>query len=546
MVEPPTGAAFRRLVLLSMTRLELRVLFARLLDSPDAIISVSSEPGYGEYTSNWPLRNAKARGQSAGELGETARLTLAPHFPGRIEFQSGRLQFFMSDEHFLSQLERATREGAHYGASDALAGQRFLVEYVSTDPVGPLPFAAGRHAAWGEALCRLLEMAGARVSREFYLNDLTSNSKLRALGEGVARAYASAFGQNAGETGAFARTLGGEWARRDGAKWLESSPEERIEAGTLFALERAVESQRTSLERFGTRFDEWVRESELERDGHLGRAFVALGEHDLTFEQGGALWLKTTQFGDDADRVLKRHDGRATYFAGDIAYHMWKAQRGFDRVLNVWSAGHKPYIARTKAALRAAGLDESKFEFLTVEDATLERDGAPIRLGLGGGPLLLDEEVEEIGADALHWFFTAKPASKTATVDLEIATRDDESNPAYAAQLLPSRLATLRRGLEGQMSSAPQSEDGEWNPGERELARLVALWPDCVQSASLERAPEKVADFVSQMARATRELLRSSSPSQAPTACRLELLRASSHVATSALRVLGVEAKEQF
>lgn len=531
-----------------MTRHRLRQLFGQLLGAPDAIISVARDAQHGEYSSNWPLQNAKKNGPSANELGQTARLALMAGFDraGRVEATSGRLQFFMSDEHFLSELERATREGAHYGDSNVLAGQRFLVEYVSSDPVGPLPFAAGRHAAWGECVCRLLEMAGARVAREFYLNDLTSSSKLRALGEGVARAYAAAFGQNAGESGAFALALGGEWARRDGAKWLASSPEERVEAGAGFALERAVESQRVSLERFGTRFDAWVRESELERDGHLERAFAALGDQELTFDQGGALWLRTTRFGDDADRVLKRPDGRATYFAGDIAYHLWKAERGFDRVLNVWSAGHKSYIARTRAALRAVGLEEDKFEFLTVEDATLERDGAPIRLGLGGGPLLLDEEVEEIGADALHWFFTSKPAAKMATVDLEIATRDDESNPAYAAQLLPSRLARLRREIEGQLASAPVGEEGEWNAGERDLARLVALWPDCVQSAALERAPEKIADFVSQMARAARELLRHSAPSPAPTARRLELLRAGGHVATSALRVLGIEAKEQF
>ena len=215
-------------------------------------------------------------------------------------------------------------------------------------------------------------------------------------------------------------------------------------------------------------------------------------------------------------------------------------------LLNVWGAGHKPYIARTKAALRAAGLDESKFEFLIVEEAALERDGAPIRLGLSGGPLVLDEEVEEMGADALHWFFTAKPANKTATVDLEIAARDDESNPAYAAQLLPSRLATMRRGLEGQLSAQTAGEGGEWNSGERELARLVALWPEVLESAASERAPHKVADFVSQMARATRELSRQNAPSLAPTTRRLELLRASGNVATSALKILGVEAKEQF
>ncbi len=529
-----------------MTRSALRALFAQFLGAPEAIITISPDAIWGEFTSNFPLQSAKARGQSVDEIGQTARERLGPHWPGRIGLQRGRLQFFMSDEHFLLELERATREGAHYGVSNSLGGQRYLVEYVSSDPTGPLPLGAGRHAAWGEALCRLLENAGARVSREFYLNDQTTSSKLRSLGERVVNAYSGAFGQNAGPSDAFSRALGGEWARRDGAKWLQSSSEERAEAATTFALERAVELQRASLERFGTRFDSWVKESDLERDGHINRAFTVLDERGLTYKRDGALWLRTTQFGDDADRVLRRASGRATYFAGDIAYHLWKAERGFDRVLNVWGAGHKSYIPRTRAALRAAGIEEDKFEFLTVEEAILERDGVPIRLGLGGGPLVLDEEVEEIGADALHWFFTSKPAAKTATVDIEIATRDDESNPAYAAQLLPSRLATMRRQLEGQLSASTATEDGGWNPGERELARLVALWPDCVESATTERAPEKIADFVSQMARSTRELTRNTAPSLAPTARRLELLRASGSVAANALKILGVDANERF
>ncbi len=529
-----------------MTRSDLRALFGRELDAPDVIISVCLDSNRGEFVSNWPLQNAKARRQSPAQIGQTALERLGSFWPGRIVLEGGRLHFFMSDDTFLLELERATREGAHYGASNTLNGQRFLVEYVSSDPTGPLPLGAGRHAAWGEALCRLLEGAGARVTREFYLNDQTSSSKLRSLGEEVANAYGSAFGQNAPSANAFARTLGGEWARRDGAKWLSSSSEERIEAATNFALERAVELQRASLERFGTRFDSYVKESDLARDGHLERALSLLSERGLTFERDGALWLRTTDFGDDADRVLKRSTGRATYFAGDIAYHLWKFERGFDLVFNVWGAGHKPYIARTKAALRAAGLDESKFEFLTVEEATLERDGAPIRLGLGGGPLVLDEEIEEVGADALHWFFTAKPANKSAVVDLEIAARDDESNPSYAAQLLPSRLATIRRTLEGQLSATSSASEGQWNEGERELARLVALWPDCAQNAATSRAPEKVAEFVSQLARATRELSRHNAPSLAPTTRRLELLRAGGNVATSALKILGIEAREQF
>ena len=538
-----------------MTRACIRQIIETQIPGVNFAVTRAPAARWGEFCSNAPLAAARALRQSPAQIGETLRTRLSPDFDGNIQLVAGRLNFFMSDNSIVEALERATRAGAHYGSGEALMGQRVLVEYVSSDPTGPLPFAAGRRAVIGEAICRLLEDQGARVTREFYLNDATTSSKNRLLGEGVAAYYLKAFGQDAPALdgafdNAFVRGVASELARRDGAQWLHSTREERLAACSAAALEAAIESQRATMERLGTRFDDWVSETQMERDGRVAAAIELLRQRGHTFEKEGALWLQTSDFGDSAPRVLRRGDGSPTYFAGDIAYHLWKAEREFDAVINVWNATHELYMDRTRAALRAAGAPEEKFAFVIVEGAALKRDGVPLRLGLSGAEILVNEELQELDGDRLKFFFARTPPRQIAEVDIEIAAHDDETNPAYAVQLLPSRLARLGREAQGRATeNAPdKSENGaiEWSAGERELGRLVALWPDTAREAALRRAPAMVCDFALEMAAATRQLQSASAPSAAPSALRLELLRAAGFVAASALRVLGIEARDRF
>ena len=536
----------------------LRAHLRRLIEAelPGVTFAVTRPPDsqFGEFSSNAPLRAASVLRQSPAQIGQTLVTRLSPAFDGRIECVAGRTNFFMSDHSIVESLERAAREGAHYGSGDALAGQRILVEYVSSDPTGPLPFAAGRRAVIGEAICRLLEDQGARVTREFYLNDATTSSKNRLLGEGVASWYLKAFGHDAPAPdgafdNAFVRGVAAELTRRDGARWLNVPADERLAACSAAALEAAIESQRATMEQLGTRFDAWVSETGMMDDGRVQSAIDALKERGLTYENAGALWLKTSDFGDDADRVLQRGDGSPTYFAGDIAYHLWKTERDFDAVVNVWNATHELYVRRTLAALKAAGAPDEKFEFVIVNGANLKRDGVPLRLGLSGSEILMNEELQELDGDRLKFFFVQAPPEKTAGVDIETAARDDETNPAYAVQLLPSRLARLSREAQGRAATnAPKSEASEieWSAGERELARLVALWPDTALEAATRRAPAMVASFALEMSAAVRDLLAATAPSLVPGALRLELLRAAGFVAGSALRVLGIEARDRF
>ncbi len=538
-----------------MLRAHLRQLLEAELPDGDFAVTRPPNPAYGEFSSNAALRAASVTRQSPAQIGQTLLTRLAPAFDGRIELVAGRLNFFMSDHSIVESLERAAREGAHYGSGDALRGKRVLVEYVSSDPTGPLPFAAGRRAVIGEAICRLLEDQGARVTREFYLNDATTSSKNRLLGEGVANYYLKAFGQDSPAPdgafdNAFVRGVAAELTRRDGAKWLSAGAPERLAACSQAALDAAIESQRATLEKLGTRFDTWVSETAMVDDGRVAAAIEKLKSRGQTYENAGALWLKTSEFGDDADRVLQRGDGSPTYFAGDIAYHLWKVERDFDAVINVWNATHETYVPRTRAALKAAGAPDEKFEFVIAGGANLKRDGVPLRMGLSGSEILMNEELQELDGDRLKLFFAKAEPAKTAEVDIETAARDDENNPAYAVQLLPSRLARLSREAQGRAAGASAAKadasNVEWSAGERELARLVALWPDTANEAATRRAPALVASFVLEMAAATRDLQGATAPSAAPAALRLELLRAAGFVAASALRVLGIEARDRF
>ena len=538
-----------------MLRAHIRRLIQAHIPTVEFAVARPLDAKFGEFSSNAPLVAARALRQSAGQIGQTLLTQLQPQWSGRIEWVAGRLNFFMSDHSIVESLERATREGAHYGSGDALRGQRILVEYVSSDPTGPLPFAAGRRAVIGEAICRLLEEQGARVTRECYLNDATTSSKNRLLGEGVANYYLKAFGQDAPAPdgafdNAFVRGVAAELTRRDGAKWLQVAASERLAACSAAALQAAIESQRATLDKLGTRFDDWVSETAMANDGRVAGAIELLQSRGQTYENAGALWLKTSDFGDSADRVLQRGDGSPTYFAGDIAYHLWKVEREFDAVINVWNSTHELYVKRTQAALKAAGVADEKFEFVIVDGATLKRDGVPLRMGLSGSEILMNEELQEMDGDRLKWFFARAEPGKTAEVDIETAARDDETNPAYAVQLLPSRLARLTREAQGRAAkngdAKSESTEIEWSAGERELARLVALWPDTAHEAAARRAPALVANFALELASATRDLLAATAPSHAPNALRLELLRAAGFVAAAALKMLGIEARDRF
>ena len=517
---------------------EHRVLDVRALDVEKPWKVRRAASSHGDYTCNVALVLAWQFKSSPHEVAQRL-LKRLPNDTFFVTARKGFLNFRMNDATLQSHLQVALSQGTNYGTSQTLSGKRALVEFVSADPDGPLEFSLGRIAVFGDALCRLLTSQGANVTREWYLNDDETSSKMKLLGESVASHYLDALGQTHEPpegliSDGFVRELGVRIAREDGNQFLLIPESERAANFAHRARDEAVVVQRRVLERLGVRFEVWTSESALKNEGRVENALIKLRERGLITERDGAQWLQTTQFGDDADRVLVRAGGRPTYLASDIAYHIFKNERGFDLLLNIWTGEHKPYIERTRAALSAAGCDAQKLEVLTVENARLLRDGRPVSRGASGDNFSLDEALNTLDADTLKFFFLRQNPDERIAIDDEIARRDDETNPAYAVRLLPTRLQTMI----SQAQATDATKDIEYSNEEREVARLVALWPDTIQNAAQERAPHRVAAFLLDLANATREVLKSSRP-DAPGA-NVEVLQAALVVAQSALSVLGL------
>lgn len=507
----------------------------------------------GEFSSNAPLVLSKRTRRTPGEEATLLQALLSDDWPGIIDEAKGFLNFRMDQTTINNLAAQASREGARFGEGEALAGQRVNIEFVSSDPMGPLPLSSARHAVCGEALCRLLEFQGADVTREFFLNDVPSSSKMRLLGESVGAFYEAQFGRSGNLPEGvlqddFIKSVAQAIATRDGNQHLLKPETERNLLFAREASQSAMQQQKQTLRDCGVRFDLWTSETALRTEGRVENVVEKLTRAGHTYQRDGALWLRTTTFGDETDRPLLRSNGQPTYLASDIAYHVWKFERGFDGIFNLWTAEHRPYVARTKAALQAVGCDVSKIEIIVSEGARLRLDGE-IMTGRDGASLSLDEARAEVELENLRLHLLLADWDLVANIEVEIATRDDESNPSYAVRLAPSRLATMLRALEAQNASVSESSQAELSAEETELARLVALWPDTTENAAQRRAPQLVARWAVDFAGAVRRLLAASRPEQSAGPAspqRIELLRGAQSAISSALKILGIAVTERF
>ncbi|HEY0074922.1 MAG TPA: arginine--tRNA ligase [Abditibacteriaceae bacterium] len=502
----------------------------------------------GEFASNAPLVLSRILQVAPGDCAALLKAHLT-HWPGTIDEAKGFLNFRMDQSATKSIVAHAAQQGARFGVGNSLAGQRINVEFVSSEPNSLLTLTSARHAICGEALCRLFEFQGADVTREFFLNDVQTSSKLRLLGESVGAFYEAHFHsvENLPEgilQDDFVRGVARDLATRDGNRHLLEPEAERNLFFSQEAAGAAIRAQKEELQKLGVRFDLWVSETNLHDDSIVHGAIEKLRQTGHVYERDGALWLATSQFGDEADHPLVRNNGQPTYLASDIAYHSWKFNRAFDVVLNIWSGEHRPYVARTHAALKAFGCDVNKLEIIVCEGARLRLDGETMT-GRDEAPLIWQDAQSEVEAENLRLHLLLADWDKVAAIDVEVASRDDEGNPAYAARLAPSRLATMIRQVEARNSSQNSESSAEFSSEEAEVARLVALWPDTVENAALQRAPQRVARWTIEFSEAVRRLLSASQAGEA-SAQRLELLQGAQNAVQSALHLLGIEVKEQF
>jgi arginyl-tRNA synthetase len=430
----------------------------------------------------------------AERLGELVSERLAGTVE-RVEVAGpGFLNLFVTDAWCRDAVTRMIAAGDEYGAGGADPRERVLVEFVSANPTGPVTVASGRHAAYGDSLSRLLAFAGHEVEREYYVNDY--GTQVRLFGESI---RARARGEEPPEEGYRGEYVTELAQRIEGA--AEADPEELA----LRGIELNLEGARATLERFRVPFDRFVSERSMHESGAVQRVLGLLEEREHVYPHEGAVWLRTTSFGDDKDRVLMRSSGELTYFAGDIAHHEEKLERGFDRAIDVFGADHHGYMTRMKAAWQALGGEPDRLEILIMQLVNLLEHGQRVQMSKRRGEFeTLDDLIEDIGVDAARYFLLQRSHDTTLDLDLALARERSQDNPVFYVQYAHARIASILRNAGEERvraaTGADLSDGVPLHPSARALVKRLLELPAEVLAAAERRGPHRLTAFVHDLA----------------------------------------------
>jgi arginyl-tRNA synthetase len=464
----------------------------------------------------------------------------------------GFINFRFSHTFWRMVLREALDAGERYGQSDLGAGKRVQVEFVSANPTGPLHIGHGRGAVIGDVCARLLEATGFDVEREYYVNDF--GRQMDVLGRSTLARYRQAGGEDAplpedGYPGEYLVDVAGVLRARhpDGL-----AGDEAAQAATCrdFAGAALLEEIKADLARFGVRFDVFVSERTLHETGALDRAIGTLAP-DVLYEEDGAQFFRTTTWGDEKDRAVRRGSGAPTYFGGDVAHFAETLGRGFSQLVNVLGADHHGYVARLRALVGALGHDPGMLRVVLVQLVNLTRGGEPVRMGKRTGEFVtLREVVDEVGADAARFFFLLRKSDSQLDFDLELAKKQSSDNPVFYVQYAHARIASvLRQAAESGVRLDPAADLGPIGDAEVEPLRVLATFPDVVELAARNLEPHRIAFYAQELAGAfhryyNRHRILTDDP--ALTQARLALVACLQGVLRASLRLAGVSAPERM
>jgi len=494
----------------------------------------------GDFSSNIAMMLAKVAGKAPRELAELIVAQMATHDAiEKIEVAGpGFINFFMASEASHQVVNNIINLGEKYGQSDYGKGQKIQVEFVSANPTGPLHVGHGRGAAYGATLANLLRYVGFDVQNEYYVND--AGRQMDILGTSTWLRYLELCGveiefPSNGYQGDYVWDIAATVHRQNGDKFQvtnqqlmqdvcadapEGDKERHIDdlianARSLLgeddyrivfdeALNTLVDVIRKDLHGFGVDYDEWFSERSLADNGHIENAIQRLTENGYIYNKDGALWFRSTDFGDEKDRVVKRENGQTTYFASDIAYHMNKFDRGFDRVINVWGADHHGYMARVKASMTALGYDADRLEIQLVQFANLFENGEKISMSTRSGEFVTLKQLrEDVGQDAARFFYVMRKADQHMDFDLDLARDESSDNPVYYLQYAHARICSVKRQCEEKglkLSLEKANLNRLDNSHEQQLIKQISLYPERVLSAAIRREPHIVVNYLRDLA----------------------------------------------
>ena len=467
----------------------------------------------------------------------------------------GFLNFRLSPS-WLHDVVRRAAAADGFGRSDAGAGLKVNVEFVSANPTGPINVVSGRHAAVGDTIAALLEATGHEVTREYYFND--AGRQMLLFGASVGARYLQHFGRDVelpedGYKGEDVTHIAGQIAADIGDSMVDADEAELAARMLELAWPPILENTKRSLARFGTTFDVWFSESTLHKRGEVSAAIDNLREQDLLEEREGALWFLSSRFGDDKDRVIVRSNGEPTYFAADLGYLVDKFSRGFDRLIYLWGADHHGTIPRLMAAVEALGFDRSAVEVPLVQIVSLLRGGEQLKASKRQGIYVaLDELIDDVGVDAARYTFLTRSIDAPLEFDIDLVKEQAPENPVYYVQYAHARICSiLRKAADEGHQSEPATVSLELlvHPSEDELMRKLASYEEVVPEAAERRAPQRITHYVEELASAFSAFYRDCkvmTDDADLTGARLALCVSTRAVIANALALLGVSAPERM
>ncbi len=531
---------------------------------PEYVIEVPNNPGHGHFATNLPLTLASSQKRPPLEIASV----IVDHLIDEEDIlekaevaDPGFINFHIRPTEWYRILSNIIRLGEDYGSNEMKSGERIIVEFVSANPTGPLHIGHGRGAALGDTLSRILSFCGYDVIREFYIND--AGKQIRLLGESIYSRFKQMqnpeclFPEN-GYQGDYvidlARTISVDIDLNG------MSEEEAIEICAQKGQEIMLEEIKQDLALFRVSFDVWYRESVLYGSGFFQNALEIIRNKGRLYEQDGALWIKTSDFGDDKDRVIQKQDGQFTYFASDISYHLEKQKRGFTRAINIWGADHHGYVSRMQAALSAQGFPKNWLSVMLIQLVKLWDSGEETKMSKRAGSYVtLRELVDKVGVDAARFVFLIKNHDSMLDFDIDLVKKRDSDNPVYYVQYAHARICSIFRKAKAEGISLPDRREGLLErlvlDEEMELIRIMAGFPALLEDIISTLEPHRLTYYLTDLAASFHKYFnigtktsrhRVITPDRKLSQARLFLSEAVRVVIANGLKLLGISTPEKM
>ena len=526
---------------------------------PDVVLETPKDKANGDYATNMAMQLARVAKKAPRMIAEQ----LVENFDQskasieKIEIAGpGFINFYMNNSYLTDLIPTILEQGSDYGKTNVGGGEKVNVEFVSANPTGNLHLGHARGAAVGDSLCNVLEKAGYTVTREYYIND--AGNQINNLALSVEARYFQALGMEKempedGYHGQDIIEIGAALASEYGDKFVNETEEERLAFFREYGLKFEMKKLQKDLEEFRVGFDLWYSETSLYHNGKIDEALNKLREQGHIFEDGGATWFRSTTFGDDKDRVLIKNDGSYTYLTPDIAYHQDKLLRGHDKLINIWGADHHGYIPRMKAAIEALGYGKEALEVEIIQLVHLFQNGEKVKMSKRTGKAVtMRDLMEEVGLDAVRYFFAMRSADTHLDFDMDLAVSQSNENPVFYAQYAHARICSmLRQGEEqGIELVGPFALEHIQSEKEIDLLKKLGEYPQVVSEAAIKRIPHRITNYIFELASTLHSFYNAEKVLDADnvdrTKARLALMKATQITIQDALKLIGVSAPEKM